>query len=350
MIIHIKHFKYKLLGLLLLLCSISLYVFFPRPETSFVMGGSLRIPDIQNEDVVAAFYSQQAHVMSDRFQRPSSLPALPLKYQFQLPENWEQDRPPYLLPGYPENYTTPEDVIHAYFSILQQAASPVGNYGGCGTVKWQSIPYPYGYELLSKATKQEMSLEDFKASFAGIGHITLLKLLPTFAPPDIPATTKHFMVEVEAITGPADSNTVSKKLSGSYFAYYYGMITTVYEEDTGWKIQSIDYIPEDFLCAPFHHWDWDSRFLVKIVYGDWYHLIHTIDRVEVHEYKVSVYARGDSGQYRFDFIRLSNGVDLLLQEWKDENGVWKEVNLLKPEHQTLKFSALNPVLEKNIME
>ena len=44
-------------------------------------------------------------------------------------------------------------------------------------------------------------------------------------------------------------------------------------------------------------------------------------------------------------MRLTNGDDALLHEYTLKDGQWKEVNLLKEEHQIYKFSALNPKLK-----
>jgi len=68
-----------------------------------------------------------------------------------------------------------------------------GFHGGCGTIGWSKIPYQYAYELLSRETRQKMSLEKFEESFSGIGHTTLLKLYPAYQPPNTPADIKYYM-------------------------------------------------------------------------------------------------------------------------------------------------------------
>jgi len=58
-----------------------------------------------------------------------------------------------------------------------------------------------------------------------------------------------------------------------------------------------------------------------------------------------VYAVGNGQLYRFDFVRLTNGEDLLIRENIKFAGVWKETNLLKEQDQIYKFSILNPRLQ-----
>ncbi|QOX63230.1 hypothetical protein FRZ06_07655 [Anoxybacterium hadale] len=52
----------------------------------------------------------------------------------------------------------------------------------------------------------------------------------------------------------------------------------------------------------------------KIVYGDNLKLIDKIDRTEQNGNMISIYASGNGKSYRFDFVRLTNGYDILLHE------------------------------------
>lgn len=92
-------------------------------------------------------------------------------------------------------------------------------------------------------------------------------------------------------------------------------------------------------------WDYDARFLVEIVYKNWYGLVENVEKIEKDGSMVYVYAAGKGNKYRFDFVTLTNGDDVLLHENILQNGQWKEVNLLKNEHQIYKFSILNPNLK-----
>lgn len=276
---------------------------------------------------------------SGRFQPPSSEPALPNPYPFQ---DFEKGRGNQILN--PNELNTPEDAILAYYGILREASNMPGYSGGCGTIGDSKLPYPYAYELLSNDITNKMTPKQFEASFLGIGHLTLLKLYPAYIPPETPPGIRYHMIEVEAITGALE-NESNGFISGSHFAYYYGIVTTR-KEDNRWKIEAIDYFPEDFLCAPYHGWDYLATNLVMTIYRDWYHLIDTIDKVEKDGNNTSVYASGARKQYRFDFLRISNGEDVLLHEMVYKDGIWVETNLLKDQQQVYKLSILNPNLKR----
>lgn len=273
-----------------------------------------------------------------RFQRPSSQPALDNKYDM---AQFDRDRG-----GNPlslDHFKTPEDVILAYFGILREAANMVGYSGGCGTIGWATLPYPYAYELLSDSQRKTMTLQQFEDSFKRIGQLTLLKLYPAYTPPGTPENIRYHMIEAEVITG-APMNDPVGYYSGSHFAYFYGIVTTELSQNKGWKIKAIDYFPEDFLCHPMHGWDYDAQSLVPIIYQNWYHLIDHVDKTEQSGNMISVYASGGGKKYRFDFIRITNGNDVLLHEMVDQDGQWTETNLLK--NQVYKLSILNPSLGK----
>lgn len=275
----------------------------------------------------------------ERFVRPSSQPALQNPYSF---SDFDKSRSTQVIN--PNELQTPEDVILAYYGILQEASNMYGYSGGCGTIGLSTLPYLYAYELLSNEVKEKMSLKQFEASFLGIGHLTLLKLYTAYVPPGTPQNIRYQMIEVEAITGATGEET-NGTISGSHFAYYYGIVTTQ-KEGKGWKIKAIDYFPEDFLCAPYHGWDFEATYLVPIIYQNWYHLIDTVGKVDKNGNSISISASGGGKQYRFDFVRISNGEDVLLHEMVYQDGKWVETDLLKGRDQGYKLSILNPNLKK----
>jgi len=250
----------------------------------------------------------------------------------------ENDKPPLIT----TTFKTPEDVIKAYFGILKNAANMLNNWGGCGTIGDATLPYSYAHELFSPSTQTQIPLKKFTDSFNGIGHITLLKVYPTFTPPKTPDTIRHYMFELEVITGASNKDKTSYNRGGSYFAYYYGLITTEYTPQTGWKIKEVQYLPEDFLCAPWHGWVYSSESVVEYVYKDWYNLIDKIDKKEEKDDIVYVYASNKTDKYRFDFVKLTNGYEKLLHENIFKNDKWEEINLIKDKDQRLKLSILNP--------
>lgn len=304
-----------------------------KRKSNVLMGGAVHtMASIEN----AASESASDDADLSRFQRPSSQPALDNKYNM---AQFDRDRS-----GNPlslDHFQTPEDVILAYFGILREAANMAGYSGGCGTIGWSTLPYPYAYELLSENNRNRITLSQFEDSFRGIGQFTLLKLYPAYTPPETPENVRYHMIEAEVITG-APTDDPAGYYSGSHFAYFYGIVTTELDQNKGWKIKAIDYFPEDFLCHPMHGWDYDAQSLVPIVYQNWYHLIDQVDRIEQNGNMISVYASGGGKQYRFDFVRITNGNDVLLHEMILQNGQWTETNLLR--HQGLKLSILNPNL------
>ncbi|CUX44523.1 hypothetical protein [Clostridium sp. C105KSO13] len=297
-----------------------------------IVGGSVRYI-LQGSNETVSVMNQESKVNSERFQRPSKALPYPNPYSFKdFQKNDEQS------PLIGKRFDNPEDLILAYYGILQEASNMIGYSGGCGSIGWSKVPYPYAYELLTKETQKEMSLNQFIDSFCGIGYTTLLKLIPAYAPSDTPAGIKYYMVEIELITG-TKVNDGEGQHDGSQFAYYYGLITTEKMPDQGWKIKDIYYIPEDFLCAPMHSWFYLSDAIVQIVYGNNLKLIDRIDKTEQKNDMIYIYASGKEKSYRFDFVRISNGYDILVHEYILDNGSWKETNLLSDKWKNMKLTV-----------
>lgn|GEM_PF-1179010 len=292
-------------------------------------GGNIHFSDCPEQGVQALSGSTGA-LLNEEFHRPSKQPALPNPYAYADFETADH-QPPLIS----EIFHTPEEVILAYFGILENAANMGGYSGGCGTIGDATQPYPYAYELLTPESRSEMSLEQFIASFAGIGHITLLSLYPAYAPPETPPYLQYYMVEIETITG---RNKQDGNGQGSYFAYYYGIVTVEETGEGGYKIKRIDYLPEDFLCAPYHGWSYDAEALVNIVYGENLRLIDAVEKIGQQDGWIHVYAAGNGRQYRFDFVRLTNGYDILLQENMLVDGEWQATQLLPDRWEGYKFS------------
>ena len=288
----------------------------------FFMGGTMRGAQQGLPDTVQAVLTQSGEVNYARFNRPSAQPAL--KNPFLL-ESFPQDaNGSYKIP---RRFSHPQDVVKTFFGILKDAAYMDGNAGGCGSIGEAMTPYPYAYALFSAQAQKKLSLAQFTDSFKGIGHITLLKVYPLYTPPG--ASAQRFMYEIEAITGPSANDKNAYGRDGSYFTYYYGVAEVTGDQNSGYALQSVEYIPEDFLCAPFHGWKYDTQYIVQYVYGDWHKIIDRITATEQDGDRIHTYADGKGKKYRFDFVRLTNGYDILLHENDLENGQWKEVNLLK---------------------
>ncbi|OPJ55816.1 hypothetical protein [Alkalithermobacter paradoxus] len=305
-------------------------------DRNYKMGGYIYNKNMNSE--ISTFSSEEDYFHGERFGRPSKDKALKLKYN---PNNFSESKTnSNILEGYPSRYDSSEDVIHAYYSILKNASNMIGFQGGCGAIGWANVPYKYAYNLLSSGSKEKISLKKFEDSFSGVGQTILLKLRKAYRPENTSDNIDYYFVEIEIITGKPYSEGKDLTPQPSYFAYYYGIVTTEYSEKDGWKIRSVDYIPEDFLCAPWHLWSWDSSYFVNIIYGEWYNLIDKIDSVEKDNSSISIYASGKNKKYRFDFVELTNGEDILLNEYINEDGKWKEVNIIKEQDKWYKLSIL----------
>ena len=266
----------------------------------------------------------ECYAVSDieRFQRPSKQPALN----------------EYLRLRDEKTYNDPEDLILDYFGILKDASNMSGYCGGCGTVGLSEEPYPKAYNLLSSDLKEKITFDDYISSFSGAGHTTLIKMVPAFTPPGTPSNIKYFVVEFEIITAQKCSENEAHRPLPTYFAYYYGLITTENIPTEGWRIKAMDYFPEDFLCAPYHSWYWDSPLAVEIIFRGWHKLIDEIEKVDIQGSDITIVAKGKDNKYRFGALRLTNGEDIILHEYVWKNGNWEEVDYITEEQKFLKFS------------
>lgn len=315
---------FTVLGVLLFAGILLLIICLVPRKTPYFAGGSLSaMPDVPHTNAVFVSANRKEEA---RFRRPSREQPYPNPFDFDKFQNEG---------GKAETvFESADAVILAYYGILQSASNMLGFTGACGSVGYGTEPYAYAYSLFTAEKQQALSLKAFTNSFKGIGYITLLKLLPAFSPQGTPESIRYYMVEIEVISGVKESE-INK---GSRFAYTYGLVTVQHEQEMGWKIKDIQYIAEDFLCAPEHGWFYLANAMVQIVYGENLKLIDRIDKTEQKNEMVYVYASGQNKQYRFDFVRLTNGYDILLFENELQNGEWQRVSLLPPEWAYLKLS------------
>lgn len=114
---------------------------------SYWMGGAIHVIAVSTKEYAEI---PEAELETDRFQRPSSQPALQNPYSF---SDFDEGRGNRHLS--PNDLRTPENVIMAYYGILREAANMGGYSGGCGTIGYATLPYPYAYELLSNEKKRK---------------------------------------------------------------------------------------------------------------------------------------------------------------------------------------------------
>jgi len=89
---------------------------------------------------------------------------------------------------------------------------------------------------------------------------------------------------------------------------------------------------EDFLCAPYHGWAHDAEEAVDIRYGEWCKLLKERHPTKVNGYVRDLFFSGTDGkEYMKRFLRLTNGTDIEIAQYrKNSSGLW-ELTVLKPE-------------------
>jgi hypothetical protein len=99
-------------------------------------GGRLLQPKVYTLESVPVF-SEIAGDSSERFQRPSKQAALVNPYTF-VYEDFANPEPAYTNPKYLKS----DDVIYAYFGMIQEASDMLGFSGGCGSIGDGDAPLP----------------------------------------------------------------------------------------------------------------------------------------------------------------------------------------------------------------
>jgi hypothetical protein len=253
----------------------------------------------------------------ERYFRPSSLPiknTFIQNFQFFDPF-YEKKETEIKLPA--SLLRSPDETILNYFSIVREAENLTEQQlGGCGTVGMAKMPFPIAYNFFTKDYQKSVSFHDYLQSFAGIGHLNLIKMNRL---PDEKDFVPYF-IELETIEGSAKGVT--------YFAYYYGYVQLV-KEHSLYKIKEMKLYGEDFLCAPYHLWQHDAEAVVGIMYGEWCHLIKKQLPTKQNGYVKTIdFAGTDGADYRFIFYQLTNDTDVLISQFKkDAKGEWEFIKI-----------------------
>ncbi|QSX06657.1 hypothetical protein JYG23_04170 [Sedimentibacter sp. zth1] len=251
--------------------------------------------------------------------RPSNLPILNNKdfrsnffSQFYGKEPDNITLPSYLL-------EEPEDTIINYFSVLKQAANPVEGKGtGCGTLGYSRNPYPVAYNFLSSNYQEKLSYDEFLALFENMLHMNLIKVHEV--PENESCDGTRYFIEFESIVGSEDFI--------GHFAYYYGFIC-MEEEGENYKIGNIHFQGEDYLCAPYHGWNYIGEAVVDITYGNWCSLVEERYETQQDGYVKNIYFKGTDGyEYWIQFFQLTNGKDIEIAQYrKNNNGEWELIKM-----------------------
>lgn len=312
--------KKKYLAVLFLLCictAVSCLLLFNKKQepTQMVMGGLL-----QAQTIVCEEFLDSCTTDFETYFRPSKLPSLNTRISsFDFFDPYFQKKPQEI--SLPETLLdTPENTILNYYSILRDAANPVeGKSAGCGTLGDAKIPYPVSYQFLSPEYQTKLPYEAYLKTYENILHINLIKYhqVPI---EDGNKDSKRYFVELETIEG-------TEKETG-VFAYYYGYVD-IAKKDNQYKITDIHYFGENFLCAPYHGWQWDAESNVQIRYGDWCKLIQgDVQKTQTDDIIRIQFDGTDGYQYCIVFFRLTNGTDLEVAQYRKlPGGTWKAITI-----------------------
>ncbi|MDF2544712.1 MAG: hypothetical protein K0S47_4430 [Herbinix sp.] len=252
-------------------------------KSDLVMGGIL-IKQVEGED--STMSTEEVNV--ETYFRPSKLPVLNDRVNNSefFHEYYGKDTSKITLPD--SLLATPKDSILNYYSILRQAANPNGKiHSGCGTIGYASNPYPIAYQFLTKKYQKDLSFKKYLHTFENILHMNLIQLkkVPVYGQPE----ELRYFVELETIEG-------SEK-GGTYFGYYYGFLT-MQKEGNQYRIDGMEFYPEDFLCAPYHGWNHKAELVVDIKYGYWCSMVEERYPTKEENNSKRIYFKGTRYGYR----------------------------------------------------
>ncbi|MDF2986523.1 MAG: hypothetical protein K0R50_2033 [Eubacterium sp.] len=288
----------------------------------YMMGGTfIKSPQDVSIDLAASSLSRQTIQiinkrmlnLNETYFRPSRLKAI--NNTFMDYETFKKSFDTGTVPA--EFMNSPVNSAINYFSVLQQASNLTEEKnGGCGTVGYALEPFPISYSFLSENNKKSMSYEEFVKSFEGIGHINLIKLIPIVT--DSPDMSKFFL-ELEILEGSGVGVTT--------FNYYTGQLD-VAKINGLYYIDALSLSPEDFFCAAYHGWAHNAESYVETVYGNWCGLISKQYAPDQDDYKKKIIIDGvDDKKYMFEFAKLTNGTDLLINTLVKKKGNWVPVEI-----------------------
>lgn len=309
MILVIKK-KKIIIGILLMISIIIVIGIYRHSKKSndLILGGNL-IKENMDIDSVTVFTEE---ISVEKYFRPSKFSVLNDNREIGkvITDNYKN----VIIPN--KYISNPEDTIINYFSILREAANPVkGKFTGCGSIGVGKSPYPIAYNFFDNEYKENISYEKYEDSFKNILHINLIKVkkIPEYSDEEM----KYFY-EIETIQG--------SETGVGYFAYYYGYITLIKENDS-YKISCITVTPEEYLCAPYHSWFYSGEYSLEIKYGYWCNLVKKVKGIEVEGYVKDIIFEGtDGNEYKIEFFTLTNDYDIEIAQFKKNNlNQWERI-------------------------
>jgi hypothetical protein len=291
-----------------------------KNEKAVMVMGAVLLKNEKEKAAEARDSTDSNKAINERYFRPSNLQAINVGDENEklLQKLYENKSEEVKLPK--ELLKNPWETIINYYSILREAANMEKNKrGGCGTVGWEGIPYPIAYNFLSKEYKNRVNYKTYVDSFKGIAHINLVKL-KNITDTDGSMKKLKYFIEIETLEPAEDGST--------YFAYYYGNVL-VTNEDEVFKISDVQLYKEDFLCAAYHGWRYNAESYVDVTYGNWCKLIEKRLPTVQEGYTKNIDIKGTDGkEYRFQFVQLTNGIDIEIGQYlKEKDNTWKAIKI-----------------------
>ena len=165
---------------------------------------------------------------------------------------------PYRYPRLPQEITSPEMLLQAYFASLAYAnnLSPEQLGAAGGTLGMGQEPYHAAYRYWSAEWQEEHPFEEFLDSWSGTAHVELLKLYES----DMQDGKTRFFVETKHLESAGN-----KSQLGEF--YYAGFFTAALTGD-GWRITEGSLEPQNLAWALGGHQPWRADpVYVAIVQG-----------------------------------------------------------------------------------
>lgn len=288
------------------------FTLFPR-RSSYQRNHAQNNITIQQLDQTQMDKDKETFQYNEQYFRPSKYPAINTidSNEYLLNYNHENHTEIKL----PDIFTSSASAVILYFfSLLREANQNAAMNVGCGSVGTGITPYPMAYNLLSADLQNELSYPQFLNLFETIYHINLIAMLPlnNQKPSE---NSDLYLIELET-------------LEGNSFHYYYSYLS-IKNENSQYRINSLDFDKEDFFCAAYHGWNHNAESAVAIMYGDWCGLIKKQYPTQQEKYTKSIVIDGTDGiQYLFVFHELTNGTDLSIGQYKKSNsGHWIPVSI-----------------------
>ncbi|BCJ85887.1 hypothetical protein [Effusibacillus dendaii] len=265
----------------LILCALLPYIQMERtfaevrvtelPPSRPFMGGELKQPPPQEEKIALADWPSIEFGETERAIRPSRRA---LFHPPKIPGDSSGQRPA---------FDHPLAAANGYFDCIHDLKN--------------RNPLPTVYSFYANHSKLHWPYQEFTRSFDKLLYVNLLQL--AYAPNrSTEEENPTFFFEIETVQ---KSDSFSRLESDCSFAYYYGYVTVTEERPKDWKIERVEFYPEDFLRS---HPESIGRNSIKKGQVKWI----TPTEITISDEQIEVKQKDRTGiLHRYLFCRLTNG-------------------------------------------